>query len=454
MCDSQNYITDKSGMEGLSQLFSSGCKPEEQWRIGTEHEKIGFCVDSLKPIPYAGTRSIQSLLTLLAKRSGRPLFENDTIIAIQKQLASITLEPGGQLELSGAPLATIHETCMETQNHLTLLKEATEKLGIGFLGLGFQPKWGRDQIPWMPKARYAVMKEYMPMVGDSGLDMMLRTATVQANLDFSSEADMARKMRVACSLQPLVTALCAASPFVDGKPSGFLSSRAACWLDTDPARTGVPECIFEHDFGFESYTEWALDAPMYFILRNGQYINCAGQSFRAFLQGKLPALPGELPTMDDWELHTGTLFPEVRLKQFLEMRGADAGQWPWVCALPALWKGVLYDEQALEQAWILCSDWSHAEVSQLRQEVPRLAFSTPFRETDAHALCETMLDIARGGLERIADLNSHGEDESIFLKPMIHAVTSRKTQAEQWLDAYHGSWNGNIDRIFVEAMHP
>lgn len=454
MYDSQNYIIDKSSSVRLNQLFSSGCKPSEQWRIGTEHEKIGFCVDTLKPIPYLGSRSIQSLLTLLSERSGAAVFEGDNIIAIQKELASITLEPGGQLELSGAPLASIHETCMETQNHLALLKDATKQLGIGFLGLGFQPKWRRDDIPWMPKPRYGVMREYMPMVGGSGLDMMLRTATVQSNLDFSSEADMAKKMRVACCLQPLVTALCAASPFIDGKPSGFLSSRAACWLDTDAARTGIPECVFDDGFGFDSYTEWALDAPMYFVLRDSQYINCTGQSFRAFLQGELPALPGELPTMDDWELHIGTLFPEVRLKQFLEMRGADAGLWPWVCALSALWKGLLYDATALEQAWSLCAEWTHSEVSKLRQEVPRSAFNTPFRNSDVHTLCETMLDIARDGLERIGSLNIHGEDETIYLNPMIHAVNIKKTQAEQWLDAYHGSWNGNIDRIFIEAMHP
>lgn len=343
---------------------------------------------------------------------------------------------------------------METGEHLSLLREATAKLGIGFLGLGFQPKWHREDIPWMPKERYQVMRNYMPKVGAHGLDMMLRTTTTQANLDFSSEKDMAKKMRVSCCLQPLVTALCAASPFVDGKPSGYLSSRAACWVDTDPARTGIPECLFDNDFGFEGYTEWALDAPMYFILRDGQYINCAGLSFRDFLDGKLPALPGERPTPDDWELHTGTLFPEVRLRQFLEMRGADAGPQAWICSLPALWKGLLYDDMALEQAWQMIADWTHAEVVQLRQEVPRLAFQAVFRDTNVHKLCEQMLDIARSGLERINALNEHGENESIFLNPMVQAVTHKKTQAEMWLDAYHGSWNGNIDRIFIEAMHP
>ncbi|MES0371893.1 MAG: glutamate--cysteine ligase [Mariprofundaceae bacterium] len=438
----------------LADLFSSGCKPREAWRIGTEHEKIGFCIDSFRPIPYEGERSIRSLLELLSEKVGRPVLEDGNIIGLLDGKASITLEPGGQLELSGAPLETIHETCMETGEHLRLLKEATTKLGIGFLGLGFQPKWQRDEIPWMPKARYQVMRDYMPKVGAHGLDMMLRTTTTQANLDFSSEKDMSKKMRVSCCLQPLVTALCAASPFIDGKPSGYLSSRAACWVDTDPARTGIPECVFDDNFGFESYTEWALDAPMYFILRDGQYINCAGSSFRDFLDGKLNALPGELPTFDDWELHTGTLFPEVRLKQFLETRGADAGPQAWICSLPALWKGLLYDDAALEKAWQMIESWTHAEVIQLRQEVPRLAFQTTFRNTDVHKLCGQMLDISLAGLERINALNDHGENETIFLNPMVHAVTHKKTQAEMWLDAYHGSWNGNIDRIFIEAMHP
>jgi len=438
----------------LAKLFSKGCKPKERWRIGTEHEKIGFCVDTLRPIPYEGERSIRTLLELLASEDiGEPIMENGNIIGLKDGLASITLEPGGQVELSGAPLATIHETCMETGHHLDLLREATARLGIGFLGLGFQPKWKRDDIPWMPKARYRLMREYMPRVGAHGLDMMLRTATVQANLDFESEKDMARKMRVSCALQPLVTALCAASPFVDGRPSGELSSRAACWLDTDPARTGIPACVFEEDFGFESYTEWALDAPMYFVIRDGRYVDCAGLSFRDFLDGKMAVLPGELPTMADWDLHISTLFPDVRLKQFLEMRGADAGPQPWICSLSALWKGLLYDSQALDQAWEMVTDWSHAEVTELRRQVPSSGFSTPFRGSDVHALCGEMLDIALAGLERINALNSRGENETIFLKPMIHAVTHRKTQAESWLEAYHNSWSGNIDRIFIEAMH-
>lgn len=442
----------------LTAWFASGCKPREQWRIGTEHEKIGFCTDSLRPIPYINPampeRSIRNLLQSMASDGWQLVLEQDQPIALKSGLASVTLEPGGQLELSGAPLASIHETCLETNEHLTLLSLLTKDLGIGFLSMGFQPKWKREDIPWMPKKRYNIMREYMPKVGSKGLDMMLRTTTVQANLDFSSETDMARKMRIGSCLQPIVTALFAASPFKEGKPSGLLSTRADCWLDTDPSRTGIPACIFGDDFGFESYTEWLLDVPMYFVIRDGEYINCTGQSFRDFMAGKLPALPGETPTMNDWELHASTAFPEVRLKQFLEMRGADAGPQPWLCALPALWKGLLYDETALGQSWDMVTDWQHREVENLRQHVPTLGLNTAFRDTTVLTLAEQMFEIASGGLERIAELNSRNEDERIYLRPLIHAIEHKHTQAEYWLDAYHSSWHGNIDRAFFEAIHP
>jgi len=434
--------------------FAAGCKPREAWRIGTEHEKIGFCVDSLKPIPYDGERSIKKLLELLITRGWQPVLEDGNLIALIKGGASVTLEPGGQVELSGAPLATIHQTCRETTDYHALMRTISDELGIGFLALGFQPKWHQQEIPWMPKARYAVMRNYMPKVGSGGLDMMTRTATVQANLDFGSEADMARKMRISLCLQPLVTALYAASPFEHGKPSAYLSRRAACWLDTDPKRTGVPACVFEDDFGFAAYAEWALDAPMYFVMRNNVYIDSAGSSFRDFMAGKLPQLPGEYPTMDDWELHLSTLFPDVRLKQYLEMRGADAGGWPWICSLPALWKGLLYDQQAEDAAWDMIADWSHAEVVELRNSVPRTALKTPFRHTTVLQLCEQMVEIANQGLKRQHVLNQSGEDESIFLAPLVRALASGQTQAEHWLAAYQGEWHSNIDRIFIEAMHP
>jgi len=440
--------------DDLATWFSLGCKPRDNWKIGTEHEKIGFCMDSLQPIPYDGDRSIKKLLELLIRRDWQPVFEESQLIALKKAGASVTLEPGGQVELSGAPLTTIHQTCRETTDYHQLMREISDTLGIGFLALGFQPKWQQHEIPWMPKARYGVMRAYMPQVGSGGLDMMTRTATVQANLDFGSEADMSRKMRISLCLQPLVTALYAASPFEHGKPAGYLSRRAACWLDTDPKRTGVPACVFEDDFGFSAYTEWALDAPMYFIMRDNTYIDCAGGSFRDFMQGKLPHLPGEYPNMDDWELHISTLFPDVRLKQYLEMRGADAGGWPWICSLPALWKGLLYDEVAETKAWDMIADWSHGEVVALRNQVPRTALKTPFRHTSVQQLCEQMVGIAKNGLERQRILNPNGDDESIFLAPLIHALESGLTQADRWLAAYEHEWHHNIDRIFVEAMHP
>ncbi|HKJ83952.1 MAG TPA: glutamate--cysteine ligase [Mariprofundaceae bacterium] len=439
--------------EELAGWFATGCKPADQWRIGTEHEKIGFCIDTLRPLPYEGERSIRHLLEKVSEHDWQPVLEEGKPIALTRDHASITLEPGGQLELSGAPLASIHETCAETTDHLTLLREITRTLGIGFLGLGFQPKWRREDVPWMPKARYAVMRNYMPKVGGMGLDMMLRTATVQANLDFSSEADMAKKMRIGICLQPLITALYAASPFVDGKPSGWLSARAACWLDTDPDRTGVPACVFEEGFGFGAWMEWLLDVPMYFVVREGKYVDCAGASFRDFLAGKLRQLPGQYPTMEDWELHASTVFPEVRLKRYLEMRGADAGPWPWICSLSALWKGLLYDGQALEKAWEMVADWTHAEVVALRHAVPRTALATRFRDTTVLSLCEEMLDIARNGLANIHFVNCQGETEERFLAPVIGAVESGQTQAERWLAAYHGPWRGKIDPIFTEAMH-
>ena len=446
-------MSQRLSYDDLTAWFADGCKPREKWRIGTEHEKIGFCMDKLKPIAYAGERSIQSLLTLLTERGWQPVLEGGNIIALKKGMASITLEPGGQLELSGAPLATIHQTCEETTGYHKILKEITDELRIGFLAMGFQPKWRRDDIPWMPKARYEVMRNYMPKVGSGGLDMMLRTATVQANIDYGSEADMAQKMRIALCLQPLVTALFAASPFEDGKPCGLLSRRAACWLDTDPMRTGVPACVFEDGFGFSAYADWALDAPMYFVLRGSRYIDCAGASFRDFMRGKLAHLPGEYPTIKDWELHLSTLFPDVRLKQFLEMRGADAGPWPWICSLPALWKGLLYDEAAQQQVWQMVADWCHAEVEGLRRAVPKRGLQAPFRETAVQQLCEQMLDIARAGLESINDCNHRGENEVSFLRPLEDALNLGQTQAEHWLQMYSGEWSADIDKVFLEAVH-
>lgn len=444
--------------EELADYFRQGCKPVSAWRIGTEHEKVGYCTKSLRPIPYFGEKSIQHLLERLADcnhdEQWLAVLEDGNPIALKNGMASITLEPGGQLELSGAPLATIHETHDEVGRHFDLLRQLTKEMNMGFLALGYQPKWKREDIPWMPKSRYKMMREYMPKVGNLGLDMMLRTATTQANLDFSDEADMAKKMRVAYCLQPMVTALFAASPFQEGKPSGLLSTRANCWLDTDPNRTGIPACVFEDDFGFESWTEWVLDVPMYFVMRDHKYIDCTGASFRDFLEGKLAMLPGEYPTYADWELHVSTTFPEVRLKQFIEVRGADAGGWAWISALPALWKGLLYDETALNKAWDMIESWQHEDVVQLMRNVPKDALKTPFLEHNVLFYAEIMLEIAKEGLNKINICDNQGRCEAQYLAPLFDVVATGETQADRWLKLYHGPWNQNIDPLFVEAAHP
>lgn len=443
--------------EQLADYFRGGCKPREDWLIGTEHEKIGFCTKSFRPIPYFGEKSIQHLLERLAdcnhEEQWLAVFEDGNPIALKNGLASITLEPGGQLELSGAPLATIHETHAEIGRHFAMLRTLTQEMDMGFLTLGYQPKWQREDIPWMPKSRYKIMREYMPKVGNLGLDMMLRTATTQANLDFSDEKDMAKKMRVAYCLQPLTTALFAASPFKEGKPSGLLSTRAACWLDTDPNRTGTPACVFDEHFGFEAWTEWVLDVPMYFVMRDAQYVDCTGESFRDFLEGKLPQLPGEFPTHADWELHVSTTFPEVRLKSYIEVRGADAGEWPWISALPALWKGLLYDEQALEKAWELVKSWTHAEVAALTRIVAKDALKTPFLDKDVHYFAKIMVDISHFGLKRLNVCNEDG-CEAQYLEPLLAAIESGETQADRWLRLYHTQWHENIDQLFISAAHP
>ncbi len=435
-------------LKQLSQTFSKGCKPRHEWRIGTEHEKFGFYKQSLKPLHFDGPSGIAQVLQGLMQFGWQAVYENNLPIALSKDGASITLEPGGQFELSGAPLASIHDTYIETSDHFDALAVINDALNIDFLCMGFQPKWRREDISWMPKARYAVMRDYMPRVGSKGLDMMLRTSTIQANLDFESEEDMVRKLRIGFCLQPLVTALYAASPFEDGEPTAYLSNRGAAWLDTDADRTGIPACVFEDGFGFEAWTEWVLDVPMYFVMRDGNYIDCAGESFRAFLEGKLPQLMGEYPTIDDWELHTSTVFPDVRLKQYIEMRGAAAGDKAWICALPALWKGLLYDRQAEDDIWALVKDWQRHELLVLREEVTKTALKTTFRDTDVLTLCKAMLDIAQAGLERIHACNAQGENEAMYLAPLKETVSLGKTRADIWLYKYQHDWQESVDTLF------
>ncbi|MGJ8529777.1 glutamate--cysteine ligase [Maritalea sp.] len=441
--------------DDLIHALSNGSKPKDKWRIGTEHEKFVFCKKERSPTPYEGKSGIQAILnTVQEKTNWTPLMDKGNIIGLKdpKMGASISLEPGGQLELSGAPLETIHETCSETGNHLKLLRSITDEMGLEFLGLGVAPTWGLDEMPMMPKSRYGIMKPYMEKVGTLGTSMMFRSCTVQVNLDFASETDMVQKLRTSVALQPITTAIFANSPFIDGKPSGYLSYRSHIWQNTDNDRTGMLPFAFEDGMGFERYVDYALDVPMYFIIRKGEYINCAGESFRAFLDGKLPQAPGELPTKADWEDHLSTIFPEVRLKSFLEMRGADSGPWEGICAMPALWVGVLYDQTSLDAAWDLVKDWTAEQRDQLRVDVAKTAFQAEIGGRKVGDIARDMLEISRAGLASRARKNWEDFDESVFLHPVERALRTEKTPAENMLDAYHGMWGGDIERIFTERL--
>ncbi|MCB1627354.1 MAG: glutamate--cysteine ligase [Xanthomonadales bacterium] len=435
----------------LDYLASSG-RPRADWRIGTEHEKFGFHRQTLAPLPYEGESGIRAMLEGLRDQFGWEAVAEipGQPIALLRDGCSITLEPAGQLELSGAPLEHLHQTCAETGQHLREVRSVADRLGVGFLGLGFHPLARREEMPWMPKGRYAIMRRYMPTRGSLGLDMMSRTCTVQVNLDFADEADMVQKLRIGLALQPLVTALFANSPFTEGRPNGFLSYRSQIWTDTDPDRTGMLPFAFESGFGFERYLDWVLDVPMYFVYRDGRYIDVAGQSFRDFLAGKLPGLPGELPNLKDFADHLTTAFPEVRLKRYLEMRGADAGPWNRLCALPALWVGLLYDDTAQAAAWDLVRDWQVDELEALRLEVPRLGMRAPFRGGDLREPIRQMLRIAATGLQARRQVDCEGNDERVFLEPLIELAQVGRSPAEFKLDLFQGRWQGRIEPLFDE----
>src|SRR5699024_7819252 len=429
---------------------ASGEKPRADWRIGTEHEKFGFRLDDLRPPAFDGERGIEALLKGLTHYDWTEVQEDGRTVALSRNGASVTLEPAGQLELSGAPLENIHQTCAEVGTHLFELKTVADDLRLGFLGMGFQPKWKRADMPWMPKGRYSIMRAYMPKVGDLGLDMMTRTCTVQVNLDFASEADMVKKFRVGLALQPIATALFADSPFTDGQPNGYLSYRSHVWTDTDPDRTGMLDFVFEDGFGYERWVDYMLDVPMYFAYHDGGFVDVAGRSFRDFMAGKLPELPGVTPTLRDWSDHLTTAFPEVRLKQFLEMRGADGGPWNRLCALPALWVGLLYDDTALDAAWDLVKDFSMAERNALRDGVPKQALKLPFRNGSVRDQALETLKIGGHGLKRRARRNEQGADETMFLEPLMEFAQANQTPAERKLELFHGPWKGNIDPVFRE----
>jgi len=438
----------------LIDYIAKGSRPRDAWRIGTEHEKFAFRLSDFHRLEYEGHSGIRALLDGLQRFGWKPVREGETLIGLtDNKGATISLEPGGQVELSGAPLETLHQTCAEVGAHLTQVKEIGNELGIGMVGLGFDPKWPRDDVPWMPKGRYRIMRNYMPKRGNQGLDMMLRTCTVQVNLDFSSEADMVKKFRVALALQPLATALFANSPFKEGKPSGYLSWRGQVWTDTDPDRTGIPAFVFEDGFGFERWADWVLDVPMYFVYREGRYIDASGQSFKDFLNGTLAAYPGQKPVMSDFADHMTTAFPEVRLKQYLEMRGADGGPWSRLCALPALWVGLLYDDVSLDAAWDLVKNWRQEAREKFRLDAPKLGLATTVEGRSLQDIGRDVLKLAEAGLVRRARRGNLAENETQYLEPLHRVVDSGRTLADDLLIAYRDRWNGSVDPVFQELAY-
>ena len=437
----------------LVESVEQGCKPPADWRIGTEHEKFAFRWDDYRRLPYDGDCGIRALLEGLERFGWDPVREGETVIGLKRDGASVSLEPGGQLELSGAPLETIHQTCDEVHTHLAEAETVTKELGAGLIGLGFDPKWRREDMPWMPKGRYRIMRDYMPKKGNLGLDMMARTCTVQVNLDYASEADMAKKFRVGLALQPVATALFANSPFTEGRPNGFRSWRAHIWTDTDPDRTGMLPFVFEDGFGFERWVDYILDVPMYFVYRGGRYLDASGQSFRDFMAGRLPALPGETPTLSDWADHMTTAFPEVRVKTFLEMRGADGGPWKSLCGLPAFWVGLLYDGTALDAAWDLVKDWSAEERQALCTDVAKHGFQARFRTGTVQDLALRALEIAQAGLSARRAFDKAGNDETGFLQVLHDRAAAGKSPADLLLDDFAGAWAGDIDRIWTACAY-
>lgn len=442
--------------EQLAEYLASGCKPRDQWRIGTEHEKFGYCKDTLKPLPFEGTRSIVAVLEGLRDRHGwSEIREAGKLIGLEKDGANVSLEPGGALELSGAPLETIHETCDEVNTHLREVKDIADEIGVGFIGLGAAPIWSHDEMPLMPKGRYKLMDAYMGKVGTMGRTMMRRTCTVQVNLDFGSEADMVQKMRVAIALQPVATALFANSPFLEGKPNNHKSWRSRVWRDLDADRTGMVPFVFEEGFGFERWVQYALDVPMYFVYRDGEYIDALGMSFRDFLKGELPALPGETPTLSDWADHLTTAFPEARIKKYMEMRGADGGPWRRLCALPAFWVGMMYDQSSLDAAWDLVKGWDAETREALRVAASEQGLQAQVGAINMHELAREVVAISEAGLKARGRAGAGGlvPDETHFLNALKDSIETGKVPADELLDRYNGDWNGDLTRIYADYSY-
>src|ERR1700722_18687856 len=446
MARDQIDLTPIERRDDLVAWIAEGAKPKSRFRIGTEHEKFVFTLEDHRPVPYEGRRGIRTLLEGMQHLLGwQPIMEGPNIIGLFDVTGggAITLEPGGQFELSGAQVETVHQTSSELMAHLAQVHEVARPLGIGFLGIGMAPTWTRAEMPQMPKGRYKIMTAYMPKVGTLGLDMMYRTCTVQTNLDFSSEADMVKKLRVSIALQPVATALFANSPFTEGKPNGFLSFRSEIWRHTDADRSGMLPWAFEPGMGYERYADYALDVPMYFVKRGDAYIDVAGRSFRDLLAGRLPELPGERATVSDWANHLSTIFPEVRLKRYLEMRGSDGGPWRVLPSLSAFWVGLLYDDASLDAAYELLKPWSAQERQRLRDDAPRLGFKASIRGRDLLSIARETLALSHAGLKKRNRLDPYGADETRYLVPLEEFVARGRTPAEELLAKFHGPWGGS-----------
>ena len=456
MARDQVDLTPIERRDELIAWLAQGVRPKAEFRIGTEHEKFAFTREGHRPVPYDGPHGIRALLEGMQRLLGwEPITEGPHLIGLFDTAGggAITLEPGGQFELSGAQVGSVHQTADELTAHLEQVREAAEPLRLGFLGIGMTPDWRRADMPVMPKGRYKIMTAYMPKVGKLGLDMMYRTCTVQTNLDFSSEADMVKKLRVSLALQPVATALFANSPFTEGKPNGYLSFRSHIWTDTDADRSGMLPWAFEDGMGFERYVDYAMSVPMYFIKRGDKYIDVAGKSFRDFFAGKLAELPGERPTMSDWANHLSTIFPEVRLKRYLEMRGDDGGPWRRLPSLTAFWVGLLYDDAALDACWDIVKGWTAAERQKLREDVPKLGFKAQIRGRDMLGLAQETLRLASEGLNRRRRLDRNGRDETRYLRPLEETIAAGITPAEELLAKFYGKWNGSVGPIFEEYAY-
>jgi glutamate--cysteine ligase len=442
--------------DDLVDWLAQGVKAKSQFRIGTEHEKFAFTLERHRPVPYEGRRGIRALLEGMQHLLGwQPIMEGPNVIGLLDVTGggAITLEPGGQFELSGAQVETVHQASSELMAHLAQVREVAQPLRIGFLGIGMTPSWTRAEMPKMPKGRYKIMTAYMPKVGKLGLDMMYRTCTVQPNLDFSSEADMVKKLRVSLALQPVATALFANSPFTEGKPNGFLSYRSEIWRHTDNNRCGMLPWAFEPGMGFERWVDYALDVPMYFVKHGDEYVDVAGQSFRDLLAGKLPGMPGARATISDWVNHLSSIFPEVRLKRYLEMRSADSGSLPNLLALPAFWVGILYDDASLDAAWDLVKHWTAEQRQKLRDDVPTQGLAAKIGGRTVFEIATESLKLARAGLERRKRLDVGGEDETHYLEVLDDRLARGTTPAQELLDKFRGPWGGSVDPIYAEEAY-